>query len=149
MAGRKAHTPSAEQRKTVEAMSAYGIPQEDIASVIGLDSKTLRKYYSEELAVAKAKANAKVAENLFRKATGDGPQSVSAAIFWLKTRGQWRETNYHEIEATVNSSIYEWITGALETAGGTVEDQPDAVRTAGSGSDTGKVASGSPDSTMH
>ena len=62
MAGRKAHTPSAEQRKSVEAMSAYGIPQEDIASVIGLDSKTLRKYYSEELAVAKAKANAKVAE---------------------------------------------------------------------------------------
>jgi hypothetical protein len=30
-----------------------------------------------------AKANTKVAESLFRKATGDGPQSVAAAIFWL------------------------------------------------------------------
>ncbi len=38
------------------------------------------------------KATAKVAESLFRKATGDGAQSVTAAIFWLKTRGGWRET---------------------------------------------------------
>jgi hypothetical protein len=33
----------------------------------------------------------KVAEFLFRKATTDGSQAVTAAIFWLKTRGGWRE----------------------------------------------------------
>lgn len=35
---------------------------------------------------------AKVAESLFRKAIGEGPQSVTAAIFWLKTCGGWRKT---------------------------------------------------------
>ncbi len=149
MAGRKAHTPSAEQRKTVEAMSAYGIPQEDIASVIGLDSKTLRKYYSEELSVAKAKANARVAENLFKKATGDGPQSVSAAIFWLKTRAQWKETNYHEIEANVNGSIYDWLTGTVAEAGESVEDEPSAVRQSGATSKAREMASGSVKGSLH
>ena len=146
---RKPHSPTDQSRKTVEAMSAYGIPQEDIASVLEIDRKTLAKYYDQELAVAKAKANAKVAENLFRKATGDGPQSVSAAIFWLKTRGQWKETNYHEIEANVNSSIYDWITGTLGATGEAVEDQSNAIRTTGSKRNSREVASGSTDSTMH
>jgi len=42
-----------------------------------------------------------VAEFLFRKATTDGPQCVTAAIFWMKTRGGWRETpQSHEIAVT-------------------------------------------------
>ena len=32
-----------------------------------------------------------MAESLFRKAVGDGPQSVTAAMFWLKARAGWRE----------------------------------------------------------
>lgn len=32
----------------------------------------------------------------FRKATGDGPQSVTAAIFWAKTRMGWKETVLNE-----------------------------------------------------
>ncbi len=43
------------------------------------------------------KANAKVAENLYRKATGEGRESVTAAIFWLKTRAGWKETSVHEL----------------------------------------------------
>lgn len=74
-------------------MSAYGIPQPDIARVIGIDPKTLRKYYDEELATATAKANAKVAESLYKKALGDGPGAVTSAIFWMKTRAGWRETS--------------------------------------------------------
>jgi len=54
--------------------------------------KRLRKHYREELDTGHIKATAKVAESLFRKATTDGAQSVTAAIFWLKTRGGWRET---------------------------------------------------------
>ena len=92
MGGRKPHSPTAEQRKTVEAMSAYGITQEDIAEVIGIDPTTLRKYYSEQLKIARAKANARVAEGLFKKATGEGPQAVTAAIFWLELDSLvWRE----------------------------------------------------------
>ena len=43
------------------------------------------------------KANAKVAENLFRKATGEGREAVTAAIFWLKARAGWKETSVKEL----------------------------------------------------
>ena len=72
-------------------MAGYGVPELAIARVIAIDAKTLRKHYRDELDTGQIKATAKVAESLFRKATGDGSQSVTAAIFWLKTRGGWRE----------------------------------------------------------
>ena len=90
--GRKAHKPDAFHRRQVEAMAGYGVPEHAISRVVGIDAKTLRKHYREELDTGQIKATAKVAESLFRKATGDGSQSVTAAIFWLKTRGGWRET---------------------------------------------------------
>ena len=41
---------------------------------------------------------------LFRKATSDGSQSVTAAIFWLKPRSGWRETpQNHEVELGVKN----------------------------------------------
>ena len=57
------------------------------------------------------KANAKVAENLYRKATGEGREAVIAAIFWLKTRAGWRETNVHEIGGLNNRPIEIDVTG--------------------------------------
>ncbi len=38
-----------------------------------------------------------MAESLYRKAIGEGPQSVTAAIFWLKTRAHWKEVSATEI----------------------------------------------------
>jgi hypothetical protein len=73
-------------------MAAYGVPEADIARVIPIDPKTLRKHYREELDTGHVKANTKIAESLYRKALGDGAQSVTAAIFWLKTRAGWKET---------------------------------------------------------
>jgi hypothetical protein len=32
----------------------------------------------------------------YRKALGGGRESVTAAIFWLKTRARWKETSVHE-----------------------------------------------------
>jgi hypothetical protein len=97
--GRKVHRPDPATRRQVEAMCAYGMPEPIIARLIGVDPKTLRKHYRDELDTGQEKATAKVAECLFRKATGDGPQSVTAAIFWLKTRGQWREApQAHEVD---------------------------------------------------
>jgi len=90
-AGRPTFEPSAAQRRTVRAMAAYGIPHLAIAGVVGVSGPTLRKHFRIELDTAEAEANAKVAECLFRKATGEGPQSVTAAIFWLKCRAGWRE----------------------------------------------------------
>ena len=73
-------------------MAAYGTPEVDIDKVLAIDPKTLRKHYREELDTGQIKANSRVAESLYRKALGDGSQSVTAAIFWLKTRGRWKET---------------------------------------------------------
>jgi hypothetical protein len=95
--GRPAHLPTTMTRRNVEALAGYGVPEVDIAGVIGIDPKTHRKHYSQELRYGHVKANAKVAENLFRKATGDGRESVIAAIFWMKTRARWKETNITEV----------------------------------------------------
>ena len=73
------------------------MPEAEIAGVIGIDAKTLRKHYRHELDHGHIKANARVAENLYRKATGEGREAVTAAIFWLKTRAGWKETTLHEI----------------------------------------------------
>ena len=95
--GQPPHAPTSQQRKMVESMSAYGIPQDDISKVIGISIDTLAKHYREELDTATAKANAKVAETLYKQATNvDNPRSATAAIFWLKTRGGWKETSVHE-----------------------------------------------------
>lgn len=89
--GRPAHKPTAESRKHVKGMSACGVPEDDIALIVGVDPKTLRKHYAAELGAGKVAANAKVQQSLFRKATGNTPQAVIAAIFWLKTQAGWKE----------------------------------------------------------
>lgn len=89
---RPAHKPTEATRKQVEAMTGYGVPQEAIAEVLGVSVPTLVKHYRSEVDTGVAKANAKVAESLFRKALSDGQGSVAAAIFWMKTRAGWRET---------------------------------------------------------
>lgn len=89
--GRPPHAPTPASRKQVEAMASYGIPFADIAKVIGISEPTLRIHYREELDTGATKANAMVAQSLFKRAISDGQQSVTAAIFWLKTRARWKE----------------------------------------------------------
>ena len=98
-----AFCPTDEQRRTVEAMVSYGIPQVDIARVIGMgiDDDTLRKHFREEIDTGAARANTRVAQFLFEQATGlrgDGSAAVTAAIFWAKTRMRWKETAITEVE---------------------------------------------------
>jgi hypothetical protein len=84
------HNPTDEQRKTVKAMIGYGIVQTDIATVIGIDPKTLRLHYASEIATGAIEANAQVAQSLFKAATKGG--NMTAAIWWTKTRMGWKET---------------------------------------------------------
>lgn len=70
-------------------MTAYGIPETDVARVISVDPKTLRKHYRDELDLGEIKANAQVAGYLFNAAKNG---NVTAQIFWLKTRARWRES---------------------------------------------------------
>ena len=89
--GRPRFHATASQRQTVEAMAGCGIPETDISLVMGVAPKTLRKHFRSELDTGHIKANAKIAGNLYRIATGNGREAVTAAIFWLKTRSGWKE----------------------------------------------------------
>jgi hypothetical protein len=78
--GRRAHRPDPAQRRQVEAMAAYGIPETDIARVLTVDPKTLRKHYREKLDLGETKANAQVAGYLFNAArTATSPRRSSGS----------------------------------------------------------------------
>lgn len=77
----------------IEAMSGYGLSTTDIALVLAIDETELQSVYQRELDAGAIKANLRVAESLYRQALGDGRQSVTAAIFWLKTRARWKEVH--------------------------------------------------------
>ena len=109
--------PNEKDRATVEAMVSYGIPHEDIAAVLGIDDKTMRKYYRTEIDTATAKANSQVAQRLYKKCMGDDTQSI---IFWLKTRAKWAETTKHEGpdgKALQFAPINVFVNGALSPDG--------------------------------
>ena len=82
--------PDEKGRKKVRSLAAVGIPQNEIAAVLGIDKKTLGKYYRQEIDESMTMANAAVAGKLYAAAMAG---SVSAQIFWCKTRLKWRETD--------------------------------------------------------
>ena len=87
------HVPTEATRQTVQLHTMVGTTQSDIARVLDIDEKTLRKYYRDELDLAKAKSNATIGGALFNKAkNGD----TAAMIFWMKTQAKWAER--HELD---------------------------------------------------
>lgn len=87
------HVVTEARRKLVELHATIGTPQEIIADLLGIDAKTLRKYYREELDLSMAKANAAIGGALYNKALkGD----TAAMLFWMKTRAGWKETQVHD-----------------------------------------------------
>jgi hypothetical protein len=124
--GKKAFAPTQDQRNTVSIMAACGMPHHLIcmqikndATGLAITPKTLGKYFADELANGLEHANAMVAQSLFKKAIGTAPQNVTAAIFWLKTRGKWRTVD--GIELTGKDGA------AIETATGLTDAQLDAI----------------------
>lgn len=96
--GRPQFQPTDKQRTEVQAMAAVGATEDEIALVIGITAKTLRKHFRECLDTAHLKANMAVARAMFRKATGNGPDAVNAGKFWLSCRAGWQKTV--RVEAT-------------------------------------------------
>jgi len=96
LGGKPAFVPHEDERRQVEAMSGWGVPQEQIASLIrnGISVETLTKYFGRELLTGKAKANTGVGRTLHQKAMSGDTQ----ALIWLsKTQMRWAETQKHEI----------------------------------------------------
>lgn len=112
--GQPPHEPTEQDRAKVKALSAYGIPQEQIARVFDIDSKTLRLHYRDELDLGVIEANAQVAKTLFSQATKEG--NTTAAIWWTKSRMGWKEkTEVAHTDAEGNSMTLAFIPSAKKS----------------------------------
>jgi len=97
------HQPTDKTRAEIVALRSYGVPIKEVAAYIGIDDKTLYKYYKDELENSAIKANANVGKFLYQAASGQAlttgatySDCVRAAMFWAKTRMGWKETNVQE-----------------------------------------------------
>ena len=106
--------PTDEQRLKVTTLVAAGVRHELIVRQIinpesgePIDPKTLRRAFEEEIASATVDAVAMVANALFEQAMGDGPQSVTAKIFFLKNRApdEWREKSTVEVTGDLSDRL--------------------------------------------
>jgi hypothetical protein len=89
----------------IEALAGYGLSGAEIAHVLGIGEETLLSHHAGLIESGRIKSNARVAESLFRKATGEGYGAVTAAIFWLKTRARWKETSVQELTASSDCPV--------------------------------------------
>lgn len=104
--------PTQKQRDQVEALAAYGVPQDQIAlfiinpaTLVPIAESTLKEKFVAELAQARWKLVARVGQSLAEMATGypaeyDGngrviraerQAEVAAAIFTMKARAGWQD----------------------------------------------------------
>ena len=113
--GRPAFQPSEEQRRNVEAMVGFGIPEAEICGLIQkangkpIDGKTLRKHFREEITTGAAKIKLTVGQFMVASILGrdaepgivplrDERARASLAQLFARSRMGWRETvmNQHE-----------------------------------------------------
>lgn len=87
--GKPPHVPTDATRAQVAALFSCGIRQDDIATYLEIDKKTLLKYYRRELDIAKTKRNMRMARRLFNAGIKEG--NVTAMIFWMKAQAGWSD----------------------------------------------------------
>lgn len=66
LGGRPSHAPTARTRRSVIDLVAAGFSQDRIAGEVGIDAKTLRLHYREELGFGEAITEARLAQNVMR-----------------------------------------------------------------------------------
>lgn len=94
--GRPPYEPTEKDRSFVKTMVMARAQHVHIAAVLGITSKTLRKYFRHEIDFGCDKANANVVANLYRQAIKNDPRCISAAIYWTKAQMGWKEREVHE-----------------------------------------------------
>ena len=98
----KKYKPTDENKKLVKTLAAVGVTFEDIATKLEISSDTLVKYYKKELDDGRIDANASIGQTLFQQAKNG---NTAAAIFWLKTRARWKETQAVELSGPDGSEM--------------------------------------------
>lgn len=98
--GKVGHPPfvaTPEQQALVDALTGYGIPQDEICKLVinpttgyPIDEKTLRQHFRPEIDRGKVSANARVIGAMFKNATTPTKQhpggDPTSQIFWAKCR---------------------------------------------------------------
>ena len=101
--------PTEEQRQNVEAMTGFGIPQEEIARLIKnpetgepIAETTLRLHFAEEVATGLAKVKANVGRFIYASIVGlpggitHEPSRAHLAEFFADRRMGWNQKSLHE-----------------------------------------------------
>jgi hypothetical protein len=92
------------ERASALAFASYGVPQREIADVLGCSLKVLLQNFGTDMRSMPTKANAAVARSLYRKATTDG--DVNAQKYWLKNRAVgWEDSVKVEGDLSVHGGI--------------------------------------------
>lgn len=87
--GRKSHRPSPQGREKVAVLRGGGATEEEIALQLGLDPKTLRKYYSRELDHGLELARNAALAKLYEKGMqGDGNTAALRAFLAETEKGK-------------------------------------------------------------
>lgn len=95
--GRHPFKPTDAQRNMVLLGAGHFIPQEQIAASLGIDAKTLRKYFKDELARGAAVVEMNLAGSQFQRAKGKDSVAQKATEFILQTRFRWTKTESLEL----------------------------------------------------
>ncbi len=99
--GQPPYEPSDENRAMVQGMVGLGIRRADLAALMAITQKTLRKHFRKELEVGDAMVVYTVGKSLYLAATtahkGHPHGNVAAQMFFLRCRAGWKETSRHEM----------------------------------------------------
>ena len=93
----------------VEKLAAY-LNQEQIAAILGISADTFRRIMrtNDSVSMAYKRGRASkvgiVAESLFKMATNEKNPNVIAALFYLKARGGWVESQPEQEKPVINIS---------------------------------------------
>ena len=92
--GRRCFEPTEDERKKVYQLTAAGFTVEEVAKTIyrygkPVSDAVIRRYFKKELEVARIEAVGAGAPPPVQKTRGGG---TASKIFYLKTRGGWKET---------------------------------------------------------
>ena len=113
--GRPPFEPTDEHRRQVKDMAAYGVPQKQIARFLGISPMTLRKNFRAEHDLAAVEVNNCVLHSLVHMATVR--HNASAAIFWARTRCNFRAAPPRQLKRRRKKSDPPRIVRSLENFG--------------------------------
>ena len=92
--GRPWHRVTADSRRMVREAVGLGLQQNNVARLLGISPKTLRRHYRHEIDTGIDQVNLDVARALYTRASS-GKDTI-ASIFMLKARAGWKEASSQE-----------------------------------------------------